>query len=115
MNEAQLIQLYQMADVYVCATLADAGPMMVNQALLCGCPVVAFPVGVSVELVQTGQTGYLAKYGDSADLAKGVDVILSLAQKEWNEMSANCRKLGVDTYADPNEVDTIDNFIARII
>ena len=115
LNEAQLIQMYQMADVYVCATLADAGPMMVNQALLCGCPVVAFPVGVSVELVQTGQTGYLSKYGDSADLAKGVDVILSLAQKEWNEMSANCRKLGVDTYADPNEVDTIDNFIARII
>ena len=115
LNEAQLIQMYQMADVYVCSSLADAGPMMVNQSLLCGTPVVAFPVGVSVELVRTGQTGYLAKYGDSVDLAKGIDAVLSLLKNEWKQMSDNCRKLGVDTYANPHEVDTIDNFLARII
>lgn len=115
LNEAQLIQMYQMADVYVCSSLADAGPMMVNQSLLCGTPVVAFPVGVSVELVQTGQTGYLAKYGDSADLAKGIDAVLLLSKNEWKQMSDKCRKIGVDTYANPNEVYTIDNFLARII
>lgn len=115
LTEPQLIQMYQMADVYVCASLADAGPMMVNQSLLCGTPVVAFPVGVSVELVRTGLTGYLARYGDSVDLAKGIDAVLSLSKNEWKQMSDNCRKLGVDTYANPNEVDTIDNFLARII
>ena len=115
LNEAQLIQVYQMADVYVCSSLADAGPMMVNQSLLCGTPVVAFPVGVSVELVRTGLTGYLARYGDSVDLAEGIDAVLSLSKNEWKQMSDNCRKLGVDTYANPNEVDTIDNFLARII
>lgn len=115
LNEAQLIQMYQLADVYVCSSLADAGPMMVNQALLCGTPVVAFPVGVSVELVQTGQTGYQAKYGNSADLAKGIDAVLSLSQNEWKKMSANCRKLGVDTYANPNEKNTIDALIAKFI
>ena len=114
LNEAQLIQMYQMADVYVCSSLADAGPMMVNQSLMCGTPVVAFPVGVSVELVQTGKTGYLAKYGDSVDLAKDIDAILSLSRKEWKEMSTNCRKLGVDTYANPNEKYTIDALIAKI-
>lgn len=114
LNETQLIQMYQMADVYVCPSLADAGPMMVNQALLCGTPVVAFPVGVSVELVQTGQTGYMAKYGDSVDLAKGIDAILSLSQNEWEQMSANCRKLGVDTYANPNERYTIEALLSKI-
>ena len=114
LNEAQLIQMYQMADVYVCASLADAGPMMVNQSLMCGTPVVAFSVGVSVELVQTGKTGYQAKYGDSADLAKGIDAILSLSHNEWMQMSNNCRKLGVDTYANPNEKNTMDALIAKI-
>ena len=113
LNEAQLIQMYQMADVYVCSSLADAGPMMVNQSLMCGTPVVAFPVGVSVELVQIRKTGYQAKYGDSADLARGIDAILSLPQNEWKEMSANCRKLGVDTYANPNEMNTIDALINK--
>lgn len=114
LSEAQLIQMYQIADVYVCPSLADAGPMMVNQALMCGTPVVAFPVGVSVELVQTGKTGFQAKYGDSADLAKGIDTILSLSMNEWEQMSANCRKLGVETYANPNEKHTIDALILKI-
>jgi len=114
LSEAQLIQMYQIADVYVCPSLADAGPMMVNQSLMCGTPVVAFPVGVSVELVQTGQTGYQAEYASSVDLAKGIDTILSLSKNEWEQMSANCRKLGVDTYANPNEKNTIDALIARI-
>lgn len=115
LDEAQLIQMYQMADVYVCASLADAGPMMVNQALLCGTPVVAFPVGVSVELVQSGHTGYLAKYGDAADLAMGIDSILSLSQNDWKRTSENCRKLGVDTYANPNEKNSIDALIVKMI
>ena len=115
LTEAQLIQMYQMADVFICASLADAGPMMVNQALLCGTPVVAFPVGVSVELVQTGKTGYQAKYGDSTDLAKGIDAILSLSQNEWKQMSTSCRKLGIDTYANPNEKNSIDALIAKIV
>ena len=114
LNEAQLIQMYQMADVYVCASLTDAGPMMVNQALLCGTPVVAFPVGVSVELVRTGHTGSLVKYGDSVDLARGIDAVLSLSLNEWKQMSANCRKLGVDTYANPKEKNTIDKLISKI-
>ncbi len=113
LNEAQLLQMYQIADVFVCASLADAGPMMVNQALLCGTPVVAFPVGVSVELVQMGKTGYQAEYGDSADLARGIDAILSLSENEWQQMSANCRELGVDTYANPNEMNTIDALINK--
>lgn len=115
LDETQLIEMYQMADAYVCSSLADSGPMMVNQALLCGTPVVAFPVGVSVELVQTGQTGYQAKYGDSIDLAKGIDAVLALPLNEWKQMSANCRELGVNTYANPNEKYTIENFLARII
>ena len=114
LSEAQLIQMYQIADVYVCPSLADAGPMMVNQSLMCGTPVVAFPVGVSVELVQTGQTGYQAEYASSVDLAKGIDTILSLSKNEWEQMSANCRKLCVDTYANPNEKNTIDAFISKI-
>lgn len=98
-NESQLIQMYQMSDVFVCPSLADAGPMMVKQAMMCGTPVVAFPVGVAVDLVKTDETGYLSKYGDPADMAKGIDHILSLSAKKWNKMSDNCRRLALHIYA----------------
>ena len=115
LDEAQLIQMYQMADVFVCPTLADAGPMMVNYALMCGTPVVAFPVGVSLDLVKTGETGYLAKYKDSVDLAKGIDYVLSLSLKDWLQISHNCRKLGVNTYANPKEKNTIQALMTKLL
>lgn len=99
LNESQLIEIYQLADVFVCPSLADAGPLMVNQSLMCGLPVVAFPVGISIDLVRTGVTGYLAKYNDSQDLSKGIDFIVSLNNDHYYRMSNNCRKQGLQLYA----------------
>ena len=97
--EDQLIEAYQMADVFVCPSLADSGPLMVKQACLCGIPVVAFPVGASVELVESGETGYLAKYGDVEDLAFGIDMIVSLSTDSWREMSLKCRSRSVQLFS----------------
>lgn len=99
LNESQLIEIYQLSDVFVCPSLADAGPMMVNQSLMCGLPVVAFPVGISIDLVRTGETGYLAKFNDSQDLAQGIDFILSLNEDNYSKMSNNCRIQGLQLYA----------------
>lgn len=114
LNEEQLIKMYQIADVFVCPSLADAGPMMVNQALMCGTPVVAFPVGVSADLVRTNETGYLAHYGDSNDLANGIDHVLSLPNNQWHHMSINCRKLAMDVYASSDESCNIETLISKL-
>jgi glycosyltransferase involved in cell wall biosynthesis len=60
---------YQAADAYVCTTIADAGPLMIPEALLCGTPVVAFDVGYAVDLVREGETGYIVRSRDPNDLA----------------------------------------------
>ena len=114
LNEEQLIQMYQMADVFVCPSLADAGPMMVNQSLMCGTPVVAYPVGVSADWIQTGKTGYLAKYGDADDLAKGIDYLLSTSDNEWNQMSKRCRQIVVEAYANPTKQDSLYELIEEL-
>lgn len=111
LNERQLIEAYQMADVFVCPTLADSGPLMVKQACLCGVPVVAFPVGVSVELVENEETGYLAKYGDVEDLARGMQEILSLPKNKWNEMSERCRNRALGLFSNQVKGCTIYDMI----
>ncbi len=45
--------------------------------MLCGTPVIAFPVGHVPELVQHKVTGYLASYLDVADFAKGIEWALT--------------------------------------
>lgn len=66
----QLPTVYQAADIFICPSIEDSGPMMINQSIMCGTPVVSFEMGVALDLVITGQTGYRAKLKDSVDLAK---------------------------------------------
>ena len=86
---------YQAADVLLCPSIEDSGPMMINQAIMSGLPVVAFAMGVAFDLVITGKTGYRAKLRDSADFAKGIKYILGLSSEEYSVMKQNCRELAL--------------------
>ena len=68
-DELTLALMYQAADVFLSPSIADAGPMMVPEALLCGTPVVAFALGYARDLLETGETGGAAPLGDTRALA----------------------------------------------
>jgi glycosyltransferase involved in cell wall biosynthesis len=70
-TEVGLAEAYSAADFFVCPSIEDSGPQMVNEALASGRPVLAFDQGIARDFVVTGETGYLAKLGDRRDLAEG--------------------------------------------
>jgi glycosyltransferase involved in cell wall biosynthesis len=80
---------YQAADVYLCPTIADAGPLMIPESLLCGTPVVAFDVGYAADLVRDGETGYVVRSRDPADLATALHELLRHPEPE--RVRAACR------------------------
>ena len=98
-NNEQLVAVYHAADVFVCPSIEDSGPMMINQSVMTGTPVVSFEMGVSQDLVLTGITGYRAKLKDSRDLAKGIEYVLSLNDEAYNKMCGNCRDLAISNYS----------------
>src|SRR5205823_4760820 len=50
---------YQAADVFVCPSVDDAGPLMIPESLMCGTPVVAFEVcGGAPDFLINGQNGW---------------------------------------------------------
>lgn len=98
LNEDELIKAYQSAYIFVCPSLEDSGPLMVNQSIMCGTPVVAFNMGSASDLVKTGETGYLAQYADILDLAKGIDYMISLDDIKYSEISQKCRSLGLNVF-----------------
>lgn len=87
--------LYQAADMFVCPSIEDSGPSMINQSILCGTPVVCFEMGVAADLVHTGITGYRARLRDANDLAQGIQSLLKLSKGEKEKMSEQCRELGL--------------------
>ena len=98
LTEAELILAYQAADVFVCPSVEDSGPMMINQSLMCGTPVVAFDTGVAQDLVITSQTGYRAKLGDARDLARGIAHVLNRDAASQIALRNQCRSLAQQAY-----------------
>jgi glycosyltransferase involved in cell wall biosynthesis len=78
-DELTLALAYQAADIFLCPSIEDAGPMMIPEAMLCGTPVAAFAIGGAPDLIETMKNGYLAKPADTADLARGVYALLTSA------------------------------------
>jgi glycosyltransferase involved in cell wall biosynthesis len=88
---------YQAADIFICSSVEDAGPMMVAEAMLCGLPVAAFETGGAPDIIKHRQTGYLAKLGDTADLANGIYFLLTAQEPE--AMRTAARQSGLAAHA----------------
>jgi glycosyltransferase involved in cell wall biosynthesis len=95
----KLSTMYSAADVYINSSFDDAGPTMVNQALMCGTPVIAFDTGVAQELVINDQTGYRVKLKDANDLANGIIQMIEKNENEKKIIRDNCRNLAMEKFS----------------
>ncbi len=98
-NSEELAAAFHAADVFVCPSIEDSGPMMINQSIMTGTPVVSFKMGVSEDIVVTGKTGYRAKLMDSPDLAKGISYVLDLNKDAYGTLCLNSRELAINNFS----------------
>lgn len=105
MNE--LPEIYSLATCFVCPSVNDAGPMMVNQSLCCGTPVVGFEMGAVLQVVKDKGTGFCVKLKDSAALAEGIRQVLEMSTEEYMAMSHRCREIAVQTSSYEAQADRI--------
>jgi glycosyltransferase involved in cell wall biosynthesis len=72
-GDAAIAVAYQSADFFVNPSTNDNGPMMVGEALVCGLPVVAYPVGLPSVPWSEGHIGRIAEpIGDVPALAAAI-------------------------------------------
>jgi glycosyltransferase involved in cell wall biosynthesis len=92
-SKEALIRAYQSADIFVCPSIEDSSPMMLNEAVSCGIPVVAFDMGVAKDLISFPNTGYKAELNNNYDFANGLYQILFTKDTNLliDKMSENCR------------------------
>lgn len=72
---------YSAADVFVIPSLMDNLPNTVLESLMCGTPVVGFPVGGVPDMIQDGINGILTKEISVASLLEALTIFLSSAHK----------------------------------
>jgi glycosyltransferase involved in cell wall biosynthesis len=99
LNHSDLPQAFQAADIFASPSIEDSGPMMVNQALMCGTPVVSFDVGVAKDLVSNGITGYRATRYDCNEFAQGLKNLLQLDEERSKQVALNCREFAIKNFS----------------
>ena len=81
-DQRKIVNVYNSADVFVLPSLEDNLPNTIMEAMACGVPCVGFQTGGIPEMIDHQKTGYVAKYRDADDLAKGIFWVLAEADRK---------------------------------
>ena len=89
---------YSASDLFIFPSRADNLPLVLQESLACGTPIVSFKVGGIPDLVRPNLTGYLAEPENSQDLCNGMIELLEDREKR-DRFSCNCRAIAVSEYS----------------
>ena len=89
---------YSAADLFIFPTRADNLPLVLQESMACGTPIVSFDIGGVPDLVRPMVTGYLAKPEDAKDFCDGIVTLLEDKQLRQT-MSVNCRAIAITEYS----------------
>ena len=96
-SHQKMVELYNLADVYVLPSIQDNLPNTAMESLACSVPVVAFNTGGLPEMIDHKKTGYLAQYKSSKSLAEGIDYVL--ANSSSSNMPQQARELVLERFS----------------
>lgn len=88
---------FSAADLFLFPTRADNLPLVLQESMACGTPIVSFRVGGVSELVRPGVTGYLADAENVEEFRQGLIDLLE-APELRAQMSQNCRNIALEEY-----------------
>jgi len=76
-QSAALIRLFREADIFVLPTKGECLGQAITEAMACGLPVIATPVGGIPELVRDGDTGLIVPPGSPDELGRALAALVS--------------------------------------
>lgn len=94
-----MARLYNACDCFVTPSLQDNLPNTIMEAMSCGVPCVGFNVGGIPEMIDHGRNGYVAKYKDAKDLARGIRYVLD--DKHHERLTVAARLKVLMEYSEP--------------
>lgn len=81
-SREELLELYNIADLFVLASCSEGLPRALIEAMACGCVPIATNVGDVRRIVKHGFNGFIVKYGDYEELAQRIREMLSYSKEE---------------------------------
>ena len=105
-DEQRKVALYSASDLLIYPTRADNLPLIVQEAMACGCPVASVAVGGIPEMVHHNETGILVQPGDATRMAGHISRLLSNASAHEAMIKA-CRGFAETHFSLPQYVNAV--------
>ena len=87
--------MYAVADIFVLPSLSEGRPTVINEAMACGCAIVASDISGIPEQVTDGYNGFLVPPRDPAALSEKI-ACLAESESEIARMGRNSRQKLLD-------------------
>lgn len=102
--------VYQAADLFVCPSIEDAGPMMIAESLACGTPVVGFKMGFLYDdsYVVDKFNGYKASLANDVELKEAIQKYILLSDDDKRQMSENARRSATELFSESQFISSIE-------
>lgn len=114
-NGATLAKAYAAADLFACPSVEDSGPMMINESVMSGTPVVAFRMGVAEDLIEDGVTGVIAELGSVEEFADGMRRILLWDSDCRAATRLHCRNLALEKCSPKRQLQRFADIAAALV
>ena len=113
-NQSQLPEVYRASDLFVLPSEYDPCPVVVCEAMLCGCPVIlSDEICGRFDLVEHGKTGFIYPCGDVAALAVILREVLP-DQARLQKLGAGARNR-METWSPREYIEAIVQAIERVV
>lgn len=113
-NQSQLPATYSSADVFILPSNYDPCPVVVCEAMLCGCPIIlSDQIRGRFDLVKEGKTGFIYPCGDIDSLANIIKKTLP-DREQINQMSLNAR-LRMETWSPHDNVEAFVQAVEKAV
>lgn len=99
LNYEDLARAFQASDLFICPSIEDSGPMMINQSIMSGVPVISFKMGVALDLVIESVTGFISTDFTGIGLSKKIVEFINVDDKKLKQMKISCRELAMAKYS----------------
>ena len=97
-SRSELLELYNVADIFVLPSYSEGLPRVVTEAMACGSVSISSDVGDVPRLISDGFNGFIVKSGDPENLAEKIDEVLSLSEDEVRLIRSRARRTIVDNF-----------------
>lgn len=109
-----LATAYNAADLFIHPSLADNLPLVLMEASACATPSVGLPIGGVPEMIEDGETGWLAREATAKGLAEALGRAFS-DHAEWTRLGREAGKFAQRHYALEKQVRAYEKLFEQMI